>query len=90
MLIFTGSEFIKDTSEAVLDFTEPCGFSLFEQRYCLPMVNCLNVITDKGANTLYVEEEYGIEQEKQANFIILEGASDLEVLTANSLADTAY
>jgi cytosine deaminase len=41
---------------------------------------CLDLITDNGAKTLQVEEEYGIEQGKPANFIILEGANDVEVL----------
>ncbi|MFT6925823.1 MAG: cytosine deaminase [Psychromonas sp.] len=42
--------------------------------------NCLDLITDNGAKTLQVEQEYGIELGKPANFIILEGANDVEVL----------
>ncbi len=42
--------------------------------------NCLDLITDNGARTLQVEDEYGIELGKPANFIVLEGGNDVEVL----------
>jgi len=42
--------------------------------------NCLDLITDNGAKALQIEKEYGIELGKPANFIVLEGGSDLQVL----------
>ncbi|WP_435234620.1 cytosine deaminase [Psychromonas sp. PT13] len=42
--------------------------------------NGLDLITNNGARTLQIEEQYGIEIGKPANFIILEGGNDLEVI----------
>ncbi|RKF18010.1 cytosine deaminase [Alginatibacterium sediminis] len=42
--------------------------------------SALDLITINGAKTLQVEEEYGIEQGKPANFIIVEGSDDLSVI----------
>ncbi|WP_332835976.1 amidohydrolase family protein [Psychrobacter sp. KH172YL61] len=40
----------------------------------------LDLITDNGAKTLNISENYGIEVGKPANFIILEGSNDVEVI----------
>ena len=40
----------------------------------------LDLITDNGAKTLNIFENYGIEVGKPANFIVLEGGNDLEVI----------
>lgn len=40
----------------------------------------LDLITNNGAKTLQVEEQYGIEVGKPANFIILQGSDDLSVI----------
>ena len=40
----------------------------------------LDLITDNGAKTLNISENYGIEAGKPANFIILEGSNDVEVI----------
>ncbi|WP_026973334.1 cytosine deaminase [Aliagarivorans marinus] len=40
----------------------------------------LDLITQNGAKTLQVEEQYGIEVGKPANFIILQGSDDLSVI----------
>lgn len=40
----------------------------------------LDLITSNGAKTLNIHENYGIEVGKPANFIILEGGNDLEVI----------
>lgn len=42
--------------------------------------NCLDLISINGAHNLCLDKEYGIEVGKQANFIILDGKDDLEVL----------
>lgn len=42
--------------------------------------NALDLITTNGAKTLNISENYGIEVGKPANFIILEGGNDLEVI----------
>lgn len=40
----------------------------------------LDLITDNGAKTLNISANYGIEVGKPANFIILEGSNDVEVI----------
>ncbi|GGB13249.1 amidohydrolase family protein [Agarivorans gilvus] len=40
----------------------------------------LDLITINGAKTLQVEQQYGIEEGKPANFIILQGCDDLAVI----------
>ena len=40
----------------------------------------MDLITDNGAKTLNVTERYGIEIGKPANFIILEGNDDVNVI----------
>jgi len=40
----------------------------------------LDLITDNGAKTLNIYDNYGIEVGKPANFIVLEGGNDLEVI----------
>lgn len=40
----------------------------------------LDLITINGAKTLQVEQQYGIEEGKPANFIILQGSDDLSVI----------
>ncbi len=40
----------------------------------------LDLITDNGAKTLNIAESYGIEVGKPANFIILEGQDDVDVI----------
>ena len=40
----------------------------------------LDLITDNGAKTLNISEKYGIEVGKPANFIILEGFDDVDVI----------
>lgn len=42
--------------------------------------SALDLITNNGAKTLQVEEQYGIELGKPANFIILQGYDDLSVI----------
>lgn len=41
---------------------------------------CLDLISINGARNLCLDKEYGIEIGKQANFIILDGKDDLEIL----------
>ncbi|CAH0525804.1 cytosine deaminase [Vibrio hippocampi] len=42
--------------------------------------DALDLITDNGAKALHIESEYGIECGKPANFIILQGGNDVEVI----------
>ena len=42
--------------------------------------NCLDLISVNGAHDLCLDREYGIEEGRQANFIILDGVNDLEIL----------
>ncbi|WP_455715220.1 cytosine deaminase [Anaerosporobacter sp.] len=42
--------------------------------------HCLDLISINGARNLCVEEEYGIEAGKPANFILLDGKDDYEVI----------
>jgi len=42
--------------------------------------SALSLITDNSARTLNIEDHYGIEVGKPANFILLEGEDDYSVL----------
>lgn len=42
--------------------------------------NCLDLISVNGAHNLCLDKEYGIEVGKEANFIILDGTDDVEIL----------
>ncbi|MBF8999104.1 cytosine deaminase [Vibrio nitrifigilis] len=44
----------------------------------------LDFITDNGAKVLHISDQYGIEVGKPANFIILDGADDVEVIREQS------
>ena len=44
------------------------------------LTTALDLITDNGAKTLHITEHYGIEVGKPANFIILDGQNDIEVI----------
>ncbi len=42
--------------------------------------HCLDLISDNGAKNLCLAKEYGIEVGKEANFLLLDGRDDVEVL----------
>ena len=44
------------------------------------MDNCLDLITVKGANTMNISEQYGIEAGKPANFIVVDAKSEFEAV----------
>ncbi|MFC3041155.1 cytosine deaminase [Virgibacillus xinjiangensis] len=44
------------------------------------IVNSINFITDNSAKTLHLEESYGVEQGKPANFIILDAENEYEAV----------
>lgn len=44
------------------------------------LATALDLITDNGAKALHISERYGIEVGKPANFIILQGSNDVEVI----------
>lgn len=46
--------------------------------------HCLDLISTNGAKNLCIEDQYGIEAGKPANFILLDGQSDYEVLRFQS------
>lgn len=48
------------------------------------LIHCLNLISVNGAKNLCLDKEYGIEVGKDANFILLGGKDDLEVLRFES------
>ena len=43
--------------------------------------NCLDLISVNGAHNLCLDKEYGIEEGKKANFIILDGKDDLDIVS---------
>ncbi|WP_136484124.1 cytosine deaminase [Vibrio sp. H11] len=44
------------------------------------LATALDLITDNGAKALHISDRYGIEVGKPANFIVLQGSNDVEVI----------
>lgn len=57
-----------------------CGIHACHMMGYEDLATALDLITDNSAKTLNISERYGIEIDKPANFIILEGQDDLEVI----------
>jgi cytosine deaminase len=57
-----------------------CGIHACHMMGYEDLATALDLITDNSAKTLNISERYGIEIGKPANFIILEGEDDLEVI----------
>lgn len=57
-----------------------CGIHACHMMGYQDLATALDLITDNSAKTLNISERYGVEIGKPANFIILEGQDDLEVI----------
>ena len=54
------------------------------------IINSIDLVTKNSAKTLHIEEEYGIEAGKPANFIVLNADNEYDVIRKQAAVTHSY